>query len=265
MQFHLINTTILFLSREGFRRGCLRVESSEAGAGRRVLALALLTVPIGAALSAGVTLLLLRTHPDSTPDFRAALVMQGEERLFVSPHAQAAACTRYSSSAAAAAADAAQPLTRPPAPSDISPAGAAAFIEICSEPLYILASTRLLFGLRVGVDTAAMVAKSAVILALVRTAAVPPALAFSWAQLAYAAVVLLGYGGHFALRRRGGGGAAEEEEAAPDGPLLDREKLRLCGTFTLQVGGERGEGRGARTCPASLASRPARPCPGSLS
>ena len=26
VQFHLINTTILFLSREGFRRGCLRIK-----------------------------------------------------------------------------------------------------------------------------------------------------------------------------------------------------------------------------------------------
>ena len=35
VQFHLINTTILFIAREGFRRACLRIDQSAAGASRR--------------------------------------------------------------------------------------------------------------------------------------------------------------------------------------------------------------------------------------
>jgi hypothetical protein len=36
VQFHLINTTILLLSREGFRRGCIRDQVCESGV-RRLL------------------------------------------------------------------------------------------------------------------------------------------------------------------------------------------------------------------------------------
>ncbi|CAK9202747.1 unnamed protein product [Sphagnum troendelagicum] len=51
VQFHLFTTTILFISREGFRRGCLRghvgTGSSEAENSSRVLAVAWLTLPWG--------------------------------------------------------------------------------------------------------------------------------------------------------------------------------------------------------------------------
>lgn len=123
-----------------------------------------------------------------------------------------------------------------------------------SEPLYILAAARLLFGLRVGVETAAMTAKGLVTLGLVRRPGFPPAIAFSWAQLAYAAVTLAGYAAYFLpqlLRAQLGGGRAMRRRAAGSGASAaaatggsDGEILRLSGTFTLQVG-----------CPAGVLRR----------
>lgn len=80
MQFHLINTTILFLAREGFRRACLRIDQSTPHAARRTLRIAALTVPAGALLSAVVTVLLLGTVGGGDAAYRTALVMQGARR-----------------------------------------------------------------------------------------------------------------------------------------------------------------------------------------
>lgn len=169
----------------------------------------------------------------------------------------------------------------PPAAQSVSPllaplpasAGLAAFLELCAEPLYILGSTRLLFGLRVAVETCAAVAKGAVLLVLVRSGRVPPAIAFSWAQLAYAAVVLVGYVLYFAPRalaawrqrqpqrqveRQGGGseggrphGGAAVHNTSVGQWAPDLQLLCVSGTFTLQVrtwiaGGRRWLGGCAR-------------------
>lgn len=123
-----------------------------------------------------------------------------------------------------------------------APTGAAAFVEILSEPLYILAAARLQFGLRVAVETAGMSAKGLLTLALVRRPDFPPAIAFSWAQLAYAGITLLGYAAYFlpqllrqaAVPAQSAAPAAKQPAAAAGS---DGEILRLAGTFTLQVGG----------------------------
>ncbi|PRW57113.1 RFT1-like protein [Chlorella sorokiniana] len=199
VQFHLINTTILFLAREGFRRACLRIDQSTPHAARRTLRIAALTVPAGALLSAAVTALLLRSVGGDDSAYRTALVMQG----------------------------------------------AAAFLEILSEPLYILAAARLQFGLRVAVETAAMGTKGLLTLSLVRRPDYPPAIAFSWAQLAYAGITLLGYAAYFLpqLLRRAAAASKQPALAAATGAKQpaaaavgsDGEILRLAGTFTLQA------------------------------
>lgn len=148
-----------------------------------------------------------------------------------------------------------RPPLDPCLPHTLSPAGLAAFVEVLSEPLYILAATRLLFGLRVGVETAAQGAKGVLTLALVRRPGYPPALAFSWAQLAYAAVTLVGYATYFLPQlltawrgqrqqqprpvanvagstAKGQAAAAQAADRSSGG---DGEILRLAGTFTLQV------------------------------
>lgn len=79
MQFHLINTTILFLAREGFRRACLRIDTTVPDASRRVLRIASLTLPAGALLAGGVTAVLLwSVGGDGDAAYRQALAMQGE-------------------------------------------------------------------------------------------------------------------------------------------------------------------------------------------
>jgi hypothetical protein len=66
-------------------------------------------------------------------------------------------------------------------------------IELSSEPLYIISSTRLEFGRRASIDTAAMITKCLVTLVLVMKTAMAPALVFAAAQLAFSGVVLVGY------------------------------------------------------------------------
>ncbi len=75
-------------------------------------------------------------------------------------------------------------------------------VELLSEPLYILAQTRLLFGLRVVIETLAIVTKASLTLLLLYTDAAAPAIALSWAQArgerhaicpALARCMLLGY------------------------------------------------------------------------
>lgn len=66
-------------------------------------------------------------------------------------------------------------------------------MELASEPFYIIASTQLRFGLRAGIDTAALLLRGGVTLGLMLRGGLPPALAFSAAQLASAGVILAGY------------------------------------------------------------------------
>ncbi|GIL64160.1 hypothetical protein Vafri_18121 [Volvox africanus] len=75
--------------------------------------------------------------------------------------------------------------------------GVAAILELLAEPVYILASVHLMFRSRVAVEFAATLTKSLVTLGLLSsrrlTHRLPPALTFSAAQLAMAAVVMTGY------------------------------------------------------------------------
>ena len=84
VQFHLINTFILFLSREGFRRGCLRAQQSSASPGhisRNVLAVAALTLPLGALTSLCTCGVALRGNPSWTNAYAYAIYLQGKPDL----------------------------------------------------------------------------------------------------------------------------------------------------------------------------------------
>lgn len=109
--------------------------------------------------------------------------------------------------------------------------GLAALIELASEPLYCLASVRLRFRLRAAVDASAIIAKSALTLALVSFSEMPPALAFSFAQLAFSAVTLLLYAIFI-------GPEAMDGRRTSEGPLWgarEREVLWMSGLFSLQA------------------------------
>jgi oligosaccharide translocation protein RFT1 len=51
VQFHLINSSIVFLSREGVRRSCLRIESTEQNYTAKLLSASLIAVPAGLVIS----------------------------------------------------------------------------------------------------------------------------------------------------------------------------------------------------------------------
>jgi oligosaccharide translocation protein RFT1 len=125
--------------------------------------------------------------------------------------------------------------------------GAAAFIELLAEPLYILATVRLFFGVRVAVEALATVAKNAITLLLLLHWKVAPALAFSWGQLGYSTATLVGFGGYFfayfaftkSTSTKGNGIKNSAKNVSHNNKLeIDRDILRISGTFSLQAGGK---------------------------
>lgn len=88
VQFHLLTTTIMMLSREGLRRGCMRLRG-EGGQSEvspwRVLSVAWLVLPLGAISSAGVCAVFLALHARAgkggstygVPGYERAVVLHG--------------------------------------------------------------------------------------------------------------------------------------------------------------------------------------------
>lgn len=148
VQFHLLNTSVLFLAREGFRRGCLRINANDVGAPSKIVTASLLAIPIGLVLILAFTTLIVfyTNSPAHDPVFFTALKIQG----------------------------------------------AAALIELLSEPFYNLATVNLKFGIRVWTEGAALLVKNFSILGFLKSS-MNPALAFSWAQFLYAWILLVVY------------------------------------------------------------------------
>lgn len=79
VQFHLINTTILFLSREGLRRGCLRAQQAKQRSALSTLRTAALCIPFGLAVTAAVCAISLRGGAASLSDpYAGAVGLQGK-------------------------------------------------------------------------------------------------------------------------------------------------------------------------------------------
>ncbi|MEW5310576.1 MAG: hypothetical protein WDW38_002362 [Sanguina aurantia] len=156
VQLHLIMSTILTLSREGFRRGCMRFQTTDAEKDKvhdsvRVLSVAWLTIPLGAIVASLVCATAIHLQPHASlqiPGYTVAVVLHG----------------------------------------------VAAVLELVTEPLYILASLNLHFSVRVAVEAGGTVVKCLMTLALVSVTSLPPALVFAYAQLALVCVTLVGYG-----------------------------------------------------------------------
>lgn len=185
VQFHLINTFILFLSREGFRRGCLRIPPNTPTTIATTLGTSMLSIPIGALLSLIVTTGILYTSHSSSESlhFHTAIILQG----------------------------------------------IAAFLEILSEPLYILATAQLALGFRVTCEAVAMILKNAVTLWMLYIN-VDAVLSFSWGQTAYAATLFIGYCGVYLVQHR--------TLLMHVRPRIDPSILRICGTFSIQTIGK---------------------------
>ncbi|DBB05489.1 hypothetical protein WJX77_003678 [Trebouxia sp. C0004] len=80
VQFHLLNTGIVFLSREGLKRACQRIQKDEHVHPQKVLALGCLCIPLGACITAIVCSTTLWRMDVKAPDAQVhatAVAMQG--------------------------------------------------------------------------------------------------------------------------------------------------------------------------------------------
>jgi oligosaccharide translocation protein RFT1 len=189
VQFHLINSSIVFLSREGVRRSCLRVSQ---GCGKekkdvedRIVSGSLMVIP------AGVVITLLGAM---------FLMWKGFDPVYT--HAAVMQCV-------------------------------AALIEIVSDPFYILATSRMWFGMRTGCEAFASIVKNFVSVWLLATMSpkMDPTLAMSWGQLAYSISLLFCFSISFLI-------FDGRCLVVPKHFVLDVSFFPLYGAFSLQALGK---------------------------
>ncbi|PSR93324.1 hypothetical protein CEY00_Acc27936 [Actinidia chinensis var. chinensis] len=162
VQFHLFVTCILFLSREGFRRACMRAEikcdgGSAGENASRLLKVAWMTVPFGIVLTVAACI----------------LVFWWQELSYSNPYGQAILIN-----------------------------GLACILELFSEPLYILSQNMLLLRLRLIAETAATLARCMTTYNLiVKQPDMEKGIVFALSQAAYGACLFVCYWGYFLLLR----------------------------------------------------------------
>eukprot|EP00850_Spirogloea_muscicola_P006433 SM000030S11442 [mRNA] locus=s30:728715:732851:+ [translate_table: standard] len=199
IQFSLLTTTILFISREGFRRGCLRSNvSTSVESQAQLVSIAWLTVPLGFAMSATTTTVVVawRALKGLAPfdSYSLAIYLHGlaaiieicSEPLYIK--AQSLVLLRL------------RVMTE-----------AAATLARCCMTCFLLVA-------RIGRGGG---------------------LVFAYAEVAYSSCLLLGYWGYFATRPRGSKDnslAVSQLLPSRKGYLAGKHSglLRLCGIFTLQ-------------------------------
>lgn len=194
VQFHLFVTCILFLSREGFRRACLRADirwdsMSIAQNSARLLKVAWMSFPLGIIVTVAACI----------------LVFWWRTLYYSSAYAQAILI--YS---------------------------LACILELLAEPLYILSQNLLLLKLRLVVETAATLLRClTTYILIVKQTEMEKAIVFAWSQASYGASILVGYWCYFLLHRAykisdffpfSVGGVMD----------YDRRLAHLCRLFTLQ-------------------------------
>ena len=208
IQFHLINTFILFLSREGFRRGCLRAQQSSASPShisRNVLTVAALTLPLGALTSLCTCGVALRGNPSWTNAYAYAIYLQGEPDLCKQvlydkafylagdsgddrpnnlqawlTHSVALRCLWLRIGSQLTDVFLLLILCSHEVGFCI---GMAAMVELMSEPLYILAQLHLKLQLRVFAEAAATLARGIATLTLLKSSSLDVGIALSVAQV----------------------------------------------------------------------------------
>ncbi|GAV92844.1 Rft-1 domain-containing protein, partial [Cephalotus follicularis] len=162
VQFQLFVTCVLFLSREGFRRACMRSDikcngdSTEENAAK-LLKVAWLTLPLGLIITVAACLFVF--------------VWQGLS--YSSPYSQAILIN-----------------------------GCACLLELLAEPLYILSQNLVLLKLRLVVETVATFARCVTLyMLIVNLTDMEKAIVFVWSQTAYVACLFLGYWSYFLIFR----------------------------------------------------------------
>ncbi|CAF2357082.1 BnaA10g30240D [Brassica napus] len=161
VQFHLFVTCVLFLSREGFRRACLRADINSDGLVSekdvaRLLKVAWVTLPLGIAVTIAA----------------CVFVLWWQSLSFSDTYAQA-----------------------------ILIHGAACVLELMAEPLYILSQTLMLLKLRLVVETVATFSRCVTLCFLiVKQTNMEKGIIFALSQVAYGGSLFLGYWAYFLMR-----------------------------------------------------------------
>lgn len=162
IQFHLFVTCILFLSREGFRRACMREKIECDGPlaekhAAKLLKVASLCLPLGIVITVA----------------SCTLVFWWQGLGYSSPYARA-----------------------------ILVNGFACILELLAEPLYILSLTLNLQKLRFMVETAATLLRCLTMYVLIAVKTnMEKEIGFALAQTAYGSCLCIGYWGYFLLYR----------------------------------------------------------------
>lgn len=163
VQFHLFVTCVLFLSREGFRRACMRavIRCNDASTTRentaKLLKVAWLTFPLGIiiTLAACVYVFWLKGLSYSSPYAQGILIH-----------------------------------------------GFACILELLAEPFYILSQNMLLLRLRLVVESTATLSRCITTYILIlKQSSMEKEIVFALSQVAYGASIFLGYWGYFLLFR----------------------------------------------------------------
>ncbi|CAN8298613.1 unnamed protein product [Cochlearia groenlandica] len=160
IQFHLFVTCVLFLSREGFRRACLRADINSDGLVlekdvTKLLKVAWVTFPLGIAITIAASIFVLWWQNLSYSDTYAQAILIH---------------------------------------------GFACVLELMSEPLYILSQTLMLLKLRLVVETVATFSRCITLCSLiVMQTNMEKGIIFALSQVAYGGSLLLGYWAYFLI------------------------------------------------------------------
>ncbi|KAH7557395.1 hypothetical protein JRO89_XS11G0142500 [Xanthoceras sorbifolium] len=208
VQFHLLVTCVLFLSREGFRRACMRADikcdgsSTELNA-EKLLKVAWLTFPLGVVITAGACFLIFWWQGLSLSNSYAQAILINGILLLTFPAFLVSYCF-------------------------------ACILELLAEPLYIFSQNLLLLKLRLMVETVATFSRCITMyILIVKQTDMEKGIVFALSQVAYGASLFLGYWGYFLLFR-----AFRSSVLFPFrlGNMMsyDRQLTNMCTLFTLQ-------------------------------
>ncbi|KAG2714176.1 hypothetical protein I3760_03G013800 [Carya illinoinensis] len=194
VQFHLFTTCILFLSREGFRRACMRVDMKCDGSSveentTKLMKVSWATLPLGVVITV----------------VACFLVFWWQEISYSNPYAQAILIN-----------------------------GCACILELLAEPLYILSQNLLLLKLRLMVETAATLSRCLTMyILIVYQTGMEKEIVFALSQAAYGACLFLGYWGYFLLFHAFSSSALFPFRSG-NLKDYDRQLSNMCFLFTLQ-------------------------------
>ncbi|KAH7537844.1 hypothetical protein FEM48_Zijuj03G0136200 [Ziziphus jujuba var. spinosa] len=194
VQFHLFVTCVLFLSREGFRRACLRADMKWDGTSMeesmaKLMKIAWLTFPLGVLITLAA----------------CYFVFWWQGLSYFDPYGQAILIN-----------------------------GCACILELLAEPLYILSQNLLLLKLRLVVETVATLLRCITMYVfIVKRTDMEKAIVFALSQTAYGMCLFFGYWGYFLLFRefRSSELFPFRVEKKKE---FDKQLSNMCMLFTLQ-------------------------------